>query len=148
MSRLKSLLLLALTVLAIDVLAAAPADAQVRRDRGAQSSRRDGGVLASRRTDRNRDDRDGRYDRRRGSHQDSDADSDSEDSDDNRGRRARGNRDRRDRRDRRDACVDVNQDGRCDYRQTRRNPNGRLPDVDYPTRYPMSQVLGAVLGGR
>ncbi|MCY7380791.1 MAG: hypothetical protein LH467_15825 [Gemmatimonadaceae bacterium] len=147
MSRLKSFLLLALTVLAIDILAAAPADAQVRRDRGAQSSRRDGGVLASRRSDRNRDDRDGRYDRRRGSHQDSDADSDSdsEDSDDNRGRRGRGNRDRR---DRRDACIDVNQDGRCDNRQTRRNPNGRLPDVNYPTRYPMSQVLGAVLGGR
>lgn len=145
MSRLKSFLLLALTVLAIDVLAAAPADAQVRRDRGAQSSRRDGGVLTSRRSDRNRDDRDGRYDRRRGSHQDSDADSDSEDSDDNRGRRGKGKRDRR---DRRDACVDVNQDGRCDYRQARRNPNGRVPDVNYPTRYPMSQVLGAVLGGR
>ena len=145
MSRLKSLLLLALTVLAIDVLAAAPADAQVRRDRGAQSSRRDGGVLASRRTDRNRDDRDGRFDRRRGSHQDSDSDSDSEDSDDNRGRRGRGNRDQR---DRRDACIDVNQDGRCDYRQSRRIPNRRAPDVNYPIRYPMSQVLGAVLGGR
>lgn len=145
MSRLKSFLLLALTALAIDVLGAAPADAQVRRDRGAQSSRRDDGVLVSRRSDRNRDDRDGRYDRRRGSNQDSDADSDSEDSDDNRGRRGRGNRDRR---DRRDACVDVNQDGRCDNRQTRRNPNGRVPDVNFPTRFPMSQVLGAVLGGR
>ena len=147
MSRLKSFLLLAFTVLAIDVLAAAPAEAQVRRDRGAQSSRRDDGILVSRRSDRNRDDRDGRYDRRRGSHKDSDADSDSdsEDSDDNRGRRGRGNRDRR---DRRDACIDVNRDGRCDYRQTRRHPNGRLPDVNYPTRYPMSQVLGAVLGGR
>ncbi|MEO7713543.1 MAG: hypothetical protein ABIV10_11560 [Gemmatimonadaceae bacterium] len=145
MSRLKSFLLLALTALAIDVLGAAPADAQVRRDRGAQSSRRDDGVLVSRRSDRNRDDRDGRYDRRRGSNQDSDADSDSEDSDDNRGRRGRRNRDRR---DRRDACVDVNQDGRCDNRQTRRNPNGRVPDVNFPTRFPMSQVLGAVLGGR
>ena len=147
MSRLRSLLFLAFTVLAIDVLAAAPAEAQVRRDRGAQSSRRDDGVLVSRRSDRNRDDRNGRNDRRRGSQQDSDADSDSdsEDSDDNRGRRGRGNRDGR---DRRDACIDENQDGRCDNRQTRRNRNGRQPDVNYPTRYPMSQVLGAILGDR
>ncbi len=143
MSRLRSLLFLAFTVLAIDVLAAAPADAQVRRDRGAQSSRRSDGVLTSGRSDRNRNDRDGRYDRRRGSHEDSDEDS--EDSDDDRGRRGRGNRDRR---DRRDACIDVNQDGRCDYRQAGRDRNRRVPDVNYPTRWPVSQVLGAVLGGR
>ncbi len=124
MPRLRSIVLFALAFVALELIAAAPAAAQLRRSSGndnVQSSRSSSRPDWSRVDDRRRSDRDwddDRDDRGRGKHE--------------------GRRDKRDKKEvRGNWCKDANRDARCDYAQSSRYPDNRYPDNRYPdNRYP------------